>query len=65
MADDKRLTLRDITAWLDTAQPDELVEAGSKIVNKIGSLNPQYQDRFVEQVDKTTLRMFQKEPSHG
>lgn len=54
-------SVQDIHDWAGDANPEELVQVASKLVNKIGQLSPQYQDQFLKNVDQTTLRIFDKE----
>lgn len=48
-----------VTNWLNSATPDEIVQHGKDVLTKIGSLDKSYQDRFAQ--DPAFARLKQPE----
>jgi hypothetical protein len=49
-------------SWIDTAQPEDLLTIAPVLFSRIGTLEPRYQDRFIENVqrDPQAQRLFEK-----
>lgn len=54
-------------SWIKDAKPEELVTIAPLLFSRVGTLEPQLQERFIQEVqsDPQAKRIFEKMPIHS
>jgi hypothetical protein len=50
---------KQIEAWLDKAQPQDVLNMGKKVLDRISNYDQNYQRQFAQSLDRSTVRIFE------
>jgi len=58
--EDRMQTTDQIKTWINEASPDDLLAVGKAVTGRIAQLDQTYRDRFVQNLDPTVAKLFDK-----